>query len=64
MDEPPDYVASGEAARALGMHVRSLQRWVRDHDIEPHALTAGGHARWDVERLRRELIEVAKHRRG
>lgn len=63
MDEP-EYVPSGEAARALGMHVRSLQRWVRDYGIEPHALTAGGHARWDVERLRRELIEVAKHRRG
>lgn len=46
------------------MHIRSLQRWVRDNDIEPHAMTAGGHARWDVERLRLELIEVAKRRRG
>jgi len=60
----PDYVPTGEAARALGMHIRSLQRWVRANDIEPHAMTAGGHARWDVERLRLELIEVAKRRRG
>lgn len=60
----PDLVPTGEAARALGIHIRSLQRWVRDNDIEPHAMTAGGHARWDVERLRLELIEVAKHRRG
>lgn len=59
----PDYVPSGVAAAALGMHVRSLQRWVREHEIEPHALTAGGHARWDVERLRLELIAAAKRRR-
>lgn len=58
----PEYVTTGQAARALGMHVRTLQRWVRDGQIEPHAMTLGGHARWQVERLREELIEAAKRR--
>jgi DNA-binding transcriptional MerR regulator len=59
----PEYVPTGEAARRLGFHVRTLQRWVRTAQIEPHHLTAGGHARWDVDRLRRELIEVGLRRR-
>ena len=59
----PDLVPTGIAARELGMSPRSLQRWVRQAEIEPHAMTAGGHARWDVERLRLELIAAAKRRR-
>lgn len=59
----PEYVPTGVAAKALGMHIRSLQRWVRDAQIEPHAMTAGGHARWDVERLRLELIDAGKRRK-
>lgn len=53
----PDYVTTGQAAKALGFHIRTLQRAIRQGDIRPHSVTPGGHPRWDVERLQRELIE-------
>lgn len=59
----PDYVPTGEAARQLGMHIRTLQRWVRDGEIEPHSTTPGGHPRWDVARLQDELLALARRRR-
>lgn len=48
-------VPTGEAAKAVGVDVRTLQRWVNRGLIEPHGYTAGGHMRWDVDRLRDEL---------
>jgi DNA-binding transcriptional MerR regulator len=56
-------VSTGEAARALGMDRRSLQRWAKDGLIEPDAVTPGGHMRWDVERLRTDLRRLADERR-
>lgn len=44
-------VSTGEAARRLGVNVRTLQRWASEHLIEPDWLTPGGHMRWDVDRL-------------
>ncbi|AEA27944.1 regulatory protein MerR [Pseudonocardia dioxanivorans CB1190] len=49
------YVSTGEAARALGVSMRSLQQWAKDGLIEPDFRTVGGHMRWDVERVRAEL---------
>lgn len=46
---------TGEAAKAVGVDVRTLQRWVERKLIEPHGYTAGGHMRWNVERLQDEL---------
>ncbi len=57
-----EYVSTTQAAKAVGVSVRSLQRWVADGQLEPDFLTPGGHARWDVERLRRELVELSKRR--
>lgn len=48
-------VATGVAARALGVDVRTLQRWVQNGDIEPDYTTPGGHHRWNVERVREAL---------
>lgn len=53
------YVTTPQAARALGVGVRSLQRWVRAGLVEPDFRTPGGHARWDVDRLRGELLRIA-----
>lgn len=59
----PEYVTTGEAAKALGFHIRTLQRAIRDGEIEPHSATPGGHPRWDVERLQLQLLELRRARR-
>jgi len=50
-------VSTGEAARLLGVNRRTLQRWVAEGQITPDWTTPGGHARWDVNRVRREFRE-------
>ena len=50
-----ELVSSGQAAKALGVSLRSLQQWVREGKIVPDYVTPGGHARWDVDRVRHEL---------
>lgn len=57
------YVSTGEAARALGVDIRSLQRWVQRGEIEPDYVTPGGHYRWDVERIRAELYRRLREQR-
>jgi len=56
-------VSTGEAARAIGVGRRTLTRWATDGLVQPDAYTAGGHMRWDVERLRAELRRIAAERR-
>ena len=51
-------VTTGAAARAIGVDVRTLQRWVETRLVEPDGYTAGGHMRWDVERLRQALRDL------
>lgn len=59
-------VGTEEAARILGIHPHSLRRWERLGLITPAARTMGGlkgrgHARWDVEDLRRQLERGGFH---
>jgi excisionase family DNA binding protein len=61
--DPSEFVTTPEAARLLNVGVRSLQRWVASGEIEPDWRTPGGHARWDVERLRAELRNPSRFRR-
>jgi DNA-binding transcriptional MerR regulator len=51
-------VPTGDAAKAVGVDIRTLQRWVKNKIIKPHGYTAGGHMRWDVDRLRQELRDL------
>jgi hypothetical protein len=51
----PRLLPTGEAARAVGVSPRTLQRWVREGLVKPTQLTAGGHHRWDVEDLRAQI---------
>lgn len=57
------YVSTGEAAKALGVSIRSLQQWAKDGLIEPDFRTAGGHMRWDVDRVRADLRANLRRRR-
>src|SRR5690242_5341617 len=45
----PRLLPTGEAARAVGVSPRTLQRWVREGLVKPTQLTAGGHHRWLVD---------------
>lgn len=53
-------VSTGEAAKAVGVDVRTLQRWATSGLVKPHGWTAGGHMRWDIDRLRTELREMQR----
>jgi DNA-binding transcriptional MerR regulator len=48
-------VTTADAADALGVSVRTMERWVQRDLIRPDLRTPGGHYRWDVARLRAEL---------
>lgn len=49
------FVTTAQAAKQLGIGLRSLQRWAKDGIVTPDFRTPGGHMRWDVERLREQL---------
>lgn len=58
-DRPP-LVTTPEAARALGLSARTLQRYVTRGLIVPHLLLPSGRYRWDVDRLRAEINALGR----
>lgn len=56
----PELVSTGEAARALGIGRSTLARWHAQGLVSPELVTAGGHARWNVEDLREQLRQMRK----
>lgn len=60
MTSRPKLVSTGTAAKELGVDRVTLARWWRTGLVEPEFVTAGGHARWDVEKLRRQIRDRAK----
>lgn len=56
-------VSTGEAAKALSVSRTTLSRWIREERVTPTSWTAGGHARWDVSDLQRQLDELRKRQR-
>ncbi|MCF6423355.1 MerR family DNA-binding transcriptional regulator [Amycolatopsis tucumanensis] len=53
-------VSTGEAAKAPSVDRSTLDRWAREGLVTPAAKTAGGHNRWDVEDLKRQVRELQK----
>lgn len=49
------YLTTGEAARALGVHRTTLVRWIALYNLSPAETTMGGHFRWELAELRRQL---------
>jgi excisionase family DNA binding protein len=49
------HVSTGEAAEALDVTRSTLLRWMRDGRVHPASTTAGGHHRWDIADLKRQL---------
>jgi DNA-binding transcriptional MerR regulator len=50
-----DLVPTGVAAKAIGVDRGTLVRWQRAGLVTPALVTPGGHARWDIEDLKRQL---------
>jgi DNA-binding transcriptional MerR regulator len=53
-----DLVTTSQLARALGVSLSSIKRYVAAGQITPDLTTPGGHHRWNVENVRRQLREV------
>jgi excisionase family DNA binding protein len=51
----PKYVTTAEAAKLVGLSRRTLQRYHREGVIQPEYVTAGGHARWDPDKIIEQL---------
>lgn len=40
------------------MDPATLWRWAKSGRVQPELHTAGGQARWDVDKLRRQLVDL------
>lgn len=56
-------IPTGDAADALGIHRATLIRWWEQGFVEPASVTIGGHARWDLDDLRRQIEEWRRRER-
>jgi DNA-binding transcriptional MerR regulator len=56
-------ITTRELARAIGLSDRTIQRYRSEGLITPEIETKGGHARWDVEKVKAELREMARRER-
>lgn len=52
-------VTTAELARALGINPRTIQRWRAQGVLTPEVATPGGHARWDIEKVKQQLRALA-----
>jgi predicted site-specific integrase-resolvase len=52
---PSDLVSTPEAAKALGVSARTLQRYVHDGHVTPEITLPSGQYRWNVTKLRRQI---------
>jgi excisionase family DNA binding protein len=54
-------LTTGEAAKALSIDRSTLARWQREGKVTPSWTTAGGHARWDLADLERQVSDLRRH---
>ncbi len=51
-------LSTGEVARELGVSRAAVLSWVREGKITPTLTTPGGHHRFDLDDVRRQLREL------
>jgi excisionase family DNA binding protein len=56
---PGDLVTTSAAARFLGIDSSTLTRWVHSGVVTPARRTAGGHFRWNLDDLARQMDEIS-----
>ena len=49
------YLTTGQAAKILNVSLTTLQKWAHSGVLTPALTTPGGHFRWDLEDLKRQL---------
>lgn len=59
---PPKLATTEEAARAVNVTTRTLHRWINAGTVKPTDRTVGGHYRWDIDDLRRQVREHQQRR--
>jgi hypothetical protein len=60
VEVPEELVPTSVAARALGVNLRTMQRWANQGLIKPDWITPGGHMRWNINRLLREVRNLPR----
>jgi predicted site-specific integrase-resolvase len=50
-----DLLTTADAAKALGVSPRTLQRWARDGLVHPELRLPHGQLRWNLAELRKQL---------
>lgn len=58
-----ELLTTSQLARALGLSLSSIKRYISAAQIKPDLTTPGGHYRWNVESVRRQLRELQQQRR-
>jgi excisionase family DNA binding protein len=59
---PPKLATTEEAARSVNVTTRTLHRWINAGIVKPTDRTIGGHYRWDLEDLQRQVREYQRKR--
>jgi DNA-binding transcriptional MerR regulator len=57
---PERLVTTSELARALSLSNRTIQRYRSLGVLVPELESPGGHARWDVEKVKQQLRELRR----
>lgn len=55
-----ELVSTGVAAVEIGVSRATLARWWANGLVSPELITAGGQARWNVEKLKADLRRMAR----
>ncbi|MCD2190968.1 helix-turn-helix domain-containing protein [Actinomycetospora soli] len=59
-----ELVSTAKAAEALNVARSTLSRWASDGLVQPAQRTVGGHLRWDVADLRRQVDDLTRREHG
>jgi excisionase family DNA binding protein len=53
-----ELISTAQAAKVLGIDRSTLARWAQQGIVKPAWTTPGGQHRWDLEDLRRQLLDA------
>jgi predicted site-specific integrase-resolvase len=55
VSRPPRMLTTAEAADVIGIHRKTLSKYVADGKVKPTLRLPSGHMRWEVEDLKAQL---------
>ena len=60
---PARLLTASELAKATGLSVRTIQRYRAEGKLTPETVTPGGQARYDEDKAKAQLTELAREAR-